>query len=55
MKDPIPNYDESGIYSIQCNDYPAQCVGQSGRKIQTRIEEHEDTIKKNTPDKSNFA
>jgi len=55
LKDPILNYDQSGIYSIQCNDCPALYVGSSGKKIQAHVEEHEDAIKKNTPDKSNFA
>ena len=55
MKDPVPLLHRSGIYVLQCSDCPTIYVGQTGRRLQTRLAEHEKAIEKRTPEKSNFA
>jgi hypothetical protein len=44
-KSKINILDNSGVYKVQCNDCDAAYIGQSGRKIRTRAEEHVKAIK----------
>lgn len=39
-KDRVDQFSKSGVYSLFCDDCPAVYVGQSGRRISTRIGEH---------------
>jgi hypothetical protein len=47
-------YNNSGIYSIQCNTCKRHYVGQTGRNLATRFTEHTRYIKNNDP-KSAYA
>jgi len=55
LKDPIPQDERSGVYSIQCTDCPSIYIGQTGRQLKSRIREHIAAIRNNNPDKSNFG
>ena len=55
LKDPTPFEEKSGVYSLKCSDCPAVYVGQTGRKLLTRVAEHEKAAARNTPEKSAFA
>ena len=49
LKDPIPSDEKSGgVYQIRCNDWSALYVGQTRRKLKTRISEHHNAMKKTT-------
>ena len=37
---------KSGVYSLKCDDCSAVYIGQSGRKISTRIKEHVSSVEK---------
>ena len=37
---------KSGVYSLQCADCPAVYVGQSGRRVSTRVQEHLSLVNK---------
>lgn len=39
-KDRVDQFSKSGVYSLFCDDCPAVYVGQSGRRISTRVREH---------------
>ena len=54
-KDPIPLMEKSGVYKLECSDCPAIYIGQTGRKLQDRVTEHEKAFLKRTPERSNFA
>jgi len=48
-KDPLPIYDSMDvIYKLNCIDCDASYVGQTGRQLRTRINEHRCHIKRNT-------
>jgi len=46
--------EKTGVYKIKCSDCNAFYIGQSGRKISTRIKEHYPSCKSNI-EKSSFA
>jgi hypothetical protein len=48
-KDKIPTLEKSGVYQINCKDCQAIYVGQSGRNIKTRLNEHKRAILQNLP------
>lgn len=54
-KDKIDSINQSGIYSIKCNDCNKEYFGQTRRAIKIRYGEHERHINKNEPDKSSVA
>lgn len=46
-KDPVPELHRSNvIYKISCLNYEASYVGQTKRKLITRVKEHRSDIKK---------
>ncbi|KYN16034.1 hypothetical protein ALC57_11718, partial [Trachymyrmex cornetzi] len=46
-KDPLPNISKKNVvYKINCNDCDASYVGQTKRKLKTRITEHRNDIRK---------
>ncbi|KAK9880850.1 hypothetical protein WA026_013175 [Henosepilachna vigintioctopunctata] len=47
--------DKSGIYKIFCNECPAFYIGQTGRKIKTRVDEHKRSILYNACIKTGFS
>lgn len=52
-KDPIPKQSKKNVvYKINCGDCDASYVGQTGRKLITRIKEHNKYINRNTTNKS---
>lgn len=44
-KDKIDTLDKSGVYTIDCEDCNAKYIGQTGRKLKTRIAEHKNKNK----------
>ena len=40
LKDPILSNQNSGVYKSQCPECPAHYIGQTGRKLKTRVSEH---------------
>lgn len=40
MKDRVPPEEMSGIYEIPCKSCPAVYIGQTRRKLKTRLREH---------------
>lgn len=52
-KDPLPKaLSMNVVYKIDCNDCNASYVGQTGRRLQTRIEEHRKHINRNSSSRS---
>ncbi|XP_018393372.1 PREDICTED: uncharacterized protein LOC108772348 [Cyphomyrmex costatus] len=52
-KDPLDYMSKTNVvYKINCNDCDASYVGQTGRKLKTRIAEHRNHIRWNTSSKS---
>jgi len=48
-KDPLPKKTKKHVvYKINCKDCDASYVGQTGRTLGTRINEHQNDIRKNT-------
>ena len=47
--------EKSGVYKLTCNDCPTAYIGQTGRKLEIRVREHEAAFRKKIPEKSNFA
>ena len=45
-KDKRDRLSKSGVYSLKCSECPAVYVGQSGRKISTRVHEHLSLVRK---------
>ena len=45
--------EQAGVYKIQCGDCPGFYIGQTGRSIQQRLQEHLDAHTKE--DKNKFA
>lgn len=45
-KDKTERLSKSGVYSLNCGDCQAVYVGQSGRKISTRVQEHLSLVNK---------
>jgi hypothetical protein len=43
-------YNNSGIYQLNCLEYPKTNIGQTGRTFKTRYKEHVHTIRTNRPD-----
>jgi len=35
-----PSNSKSGVYKLQCNNCSAKYIGQTGRKLETRVKEH---------------
>jgi hypothetical protein len=54
-KDKVQPLENSGIYKLQCNECSATYIGQSGRSIRTRVEEHERCFRKCNISQSHFA
>ena len=40
LKDEIPPDEKSGVYRIECGDCPGVYIGETGRKMITRVNEH---------------
>ena len=40
LKDPVPLDEKSGVYKLSCDSCPAVYIGQTGRKLKTRVSEH---------------
>lgn len=52
-KDPVPKLSNNNVvYKIDCKDCDASYVGQTGRKLSTRVSEHRNHIRKNTTSNS---
>ncbi|KYN09092.1 hypothetical protein ALC57_18803 [Trachymyrmex cornetzi] len=52
-KDPLPKESKRNVvYKIKCNDYDSTYVGQTKRKLKTRINEHRSHIRWNTSSRS---
>jgi hypothetical protein len=54
-KDKIDRNDKSGIYKLKCNECMAVYVGQTGRAIKVRTEEHKRHWRNGQLEKSQFA
>jgi hypothetical protein len=54
-KDVIDKHDRSGIYKLQRNDCKIGYVGQTGRSIKVKTEEHKRHIRNGDFDKYQFA
>ncbi|KYM98541.1 hypothetical protein ALC62_10740 [Cyphomyrmex costatus] len=53
QKDPVPHDTKMNvIYKIKCNDCDATYIGQTKRKLITRVNEHRNHIRRNTSSKS---
>jgi len=49
QKDPLPKqHHRNVVYKISCKDCDASYVGQTGRKIMTRVKEHKNHIRRST-------
>jgi len=49
QKDPLPKFNHSNvIYKIACNDCDASYVGQTGRRLIARLNEHRANINKSS-------
>ena len=46
LKDPLETLEKSGIYRVSCGDCNSIYIGQTGRKLETRFNEHK--TKKNS-------
>ena len=46
IKDRTDELSKSGVYSLSCGSCPAVYVGQSGRKVSTRVQEHLSLVNK---------
>lgn len=55
LKDKVPPDEQSGIYQIPCRDCSAVYIGQTRRKIKTRIKEHKNAVDANKPNESSVA
>ena len=55
LKDPLPPEEKSGVYKLNCSDCSAVYIGQTGRKLTSRVLEHERAVRLKTPEKSAFA
>ena len=53
LKDSIPVTEKSGVYEISCGECPSIYVGQTGRKLKTRIAEHRVKININLTNDNN--
>ncbi|KYN03677.1 hypothetical protein ALC62_05373 [Cyphomyrmex costatus] len=52
-KDPLDSLSKTNVaYKINCNDCNASYVGQTGRRLKTRITEHRNHIRRNTSSRS---
>jgi len=40
LKDSVPLDEKSGVYKLSCDSCPAVYIGQTGRKLKTRVSEH---------------
>ena len=54
VKDPLEPALRRGVYQLQCGDCDAKYIGQTGRSLRIRAEEHRRDYKKDTG-KSHFA
>jgi len=53
QKDPLPlGCTKNVVYKINCNDCDATCIGQTKRKLSTRVGEHKKDINKKTSNHS---
>ena len=55
LKDPIPSDEKCGVYKIQCEKCPFSYIGQAGRPLKTRLNEHRYALTSRQPNLSNFA
>ena len=56
LKDPIPPAEQSGVvYSISCACCDHHYIGETGRNLKTREEEHRTNVKKGEIEKSGIA
>ena len=55
LKDPTPPQDRSGIYELKRGDFPAVYIGQTGRKLSTRLAEHRTALNPTSTKKPAFA
>ena len=55
-KDRVPDQDRAGVvYRIPCNACPVSYVGQTGRRLQQRVQEHKRFIKQGDTSMSALA
>ena len=52
LKDKIPPEDKAGVYRVTCGECPATYIGQTGRALSKRIEEHKAAFFSKKPSKS---
>lgn len=52
LKDTTPMEEKAGVYKITCGECPAFYIGQTGRTLSTRTEEHKSAFYSKTPSKS---
>ena len=55
LKDHSSKFDKSGIYQLTCGQCQAVYIGQTGRKLGTRLAEHRAALKPASTKKSAFA
>jgi len=55
IKDPVPENQEAGIYEFRCGECKDIYIGQTGRKLSTRVKEHIDAAHVQKPEKSALA
>lgn len=55
LKDALDLEQKSGVYRLECGSCKASYVGQTGRKLYNRLQEHYRAFKNNSPEKSAFA
>jgi len=55
IKDPVPTFQKSGVYKLQCNECSALYIGETERQLSTRVQEHLDDVTSTKPNKSAFS
>jgi len=55
LKDSVPMNEKSGVYNLLCSTCLAVYIGQTGRQLKSRIDDHEKAFQNKTPERSNFA
>lgn len=55
LKDRVPLDEQSGIYQIPCQDCPSVYIGQTRRKLKTRLKEHKNAVDNKKPNDSAVA
>lgn len=55
LKDKVPPDEQSGIYRIPCQDCPSVYIGQTRRKVRTRLKEHKHAVENKKHNESAVA